>query len=182
MLSLVLNRYLGVVNLLLAGLLVILLGASAKDAYEMRFASEVVPVGPERTEVRLQPSLSRPRPRGFYDAITQRDIFNLAPAPTPPIENEDLHIKLLGTSHLTTGEPFAIIEDQAGHQSLFRQGDAIPGVGRLLEVAQDQMVVLHNGHRVKSEIPPDQTNVPEVNAATPNLVNFGGKMFHLPGS
>jgi Type II secretion system protein C len=84
--------------------------------------------------------------RAAYDQIAQHDIFNLAPpphasvvaAPTAP----DLHIKLLGTSILNVGEPFAIIEDRrTGQQLLFRVGQTIPDTGRLVEVKRSSVII-----------------------------------------
>src|SRR5260370_32497625 len=82
------------------------------------------------------------------------DMVNLAPAPVEagPAENEDLQLTLLGTSHLTEGKPFAIIQDTSQNQSLYRLGDTIPNAGKLVEVKKDRVVVLHNGHRVAVEM------------------------------
>ncbi len=72
------------------------------------------------------------------------------------VQHEDLQIHLLGTSLLTNGKPFAIIEDQSGRESLYRTGDQIVGVGQLLEIEKNRAIILHDGHRVAVEIPRDQ--------------------------
>jgi hypothetical protein len=176
------DHYLNILNLLLVGLVVIFVGLSIKDVYKLHVASGVVPASPRTAEVPAPQSLRGPRPRSSYDVITERDIFSLAPPPRAPIEDQQLEIKLLGTSHLTVGKPFAIIEDQRGNQSLFRPGDAIPGVGRLLQIGQDRVIVLHNGHRVATAIPRADTRLREVNAPPPsNLVDVGGRKMLIPG-
>src|SRR5260370_11373284 len=82
------------------------------------------------------------------------DMVNVAPArvEAAPAENEDLQLTLLGTSHLTEGKPFAIIQDTSQNQSLYRLGDTIPNAGKLVEVRKDRVVILHNGHRVAVEM------------------------------
>jgi type II secretion system protein C len=96
-----------------------------------------------------------PRPRAYYETIVRRDIFSLAPvvqAPAPVVD-EKLDITLIGTSHLSIGKPFIIIETPDGDQSLYRQGETIPNVGRVLSISRNRAVVLHNGHRVALQIP-----------------------------
>jgi general secretion pathway protein C len=89
-------------------------------------------------------------PRTAYDRIAKRDIFNLAPppqvqAPPAPVAR-DLHVKLLGTSILSVGEPFAIIEDtRTGKQLLFRVGQEIPDTGRLVEVKRSSVIIDQGG-------------------------------------
>jgi general secretion pathway protein C len=108
-------------------------------------------------------ALGGARPRGVYNTIVQRDVFNLTSAPVEvaPVETEDLKITLLGTSHLTGGGgAFAIFEDQAGSQQLYRQGEAIPGVGKLVQVGKNRVIIDRNGHRVAVEIPKDDVGQP----------------------
>src|SRR5262249_23640160 len=62
-------------------------------------------------------------------------------------------ITLIGTSHLSAGKAFIIIETSGGDQSLYRQGETIPHVGRVLSISRNEAVVLHNGHRVALKIP-----------------------------
>jgi general secretion pathway protein C len=95
------------------------------------------------------------RSLAYYSPIVRRDIFNLVPqesAPAPLVA-EDLHIKLLGTSHLSRTNPYAIIEDQTGEQELYRVGDDIPDAGKLVQVEKNRAIILHNGQRVALEMP-----------------------------
>ncbi len=103
--------------------------------------------------------------RAGYDLIVQRDIFNAvkpqaAPAPPPPQANAaDLHIKLVGTSHLSWTNPFAVFEDQNTHeQSIYRQGDQIPDAGELVSVAKTKAVINHNGAMITLEMPTEQSD------------------------
>jgi type II secretion system protein C len=151
------ERYLFAINLLLAALVIPYFAARTVSAMiKLHYAASVV----------TQPLTSNPsgsslegnaeRPRAAYNIIKQRDVFNLAPVPevAAPVVNEDLNITLLGTSHLTGGaREFAIIEDQAGDQQLYRLGATIPNVGRLVQIGKNRAVILHNGHRVAIEIP-----------------------------
>lgn len=149
-----------ILNLLLVGLMAVFLGLSLEDAYGFHVAGDVVPPAPETATLLIHHSQSFRRPRVFYNAITDRDIFNLAPAREAPVERENLSIQLLGTSLLTSGRPFVIIQDQSGRQSLYRNGDEIPGVGRLLEIEPSRAIVLHDGHRVAVEIPRESSEPP----------------------
>jgi len=122
----------------------------------------VVPA-PTDDSARSVGALGGARPRGVYNTIVQRDVFNLTSAPVEvaPVETEDLKITLLGTSHLTGGGgAFAIFEDQAGSQQLYRQGEAIPGVGKLVQVGKNRVIIDRNGHRVAVEIPKDDMGQP----------------------
>lgn len=149
-----------ILNLLLVGLLAIFLGLSLEDAYRFHVAGDVVPPASLTASAPVLHQRNFGRPRIFYNAITDRDIFNLAPAREAPVEREDLQIHLLGTSLLTSGRPFVIIEDQSGRQSLYRKGDEISGVGQLLEIEQNRAIVMHNGHRVAVEIPRENSEPP----------------------
>jgi hypothetical protein len=89
-------------------------------------------------------------PRAACDKIAQRDTFNPAPAPHASVvaapTAPDLHIKLLGTSIRSVGEPFAIIEDRrTGQQLLFRVGQTIPDTGRLVEVRRSSVIIDRGG-------------------------------------
>jgi general secretion pathway protein C len=101
--------------------------------------------------------------RASYDVIVDRDIFNAvkqqaAPSPPPQATSSDLHIKLVGTSHLSWTKPFAVFEDQNTHdQEIYRQGDQIPDAGELLSVEKTKVVINHNGTQVTLEMPTDDT-------------------------
>jgi type II secretory pathway component PulC len=94
-------------------------------------------------------------PRAYYDAIVTRDIFNLRPLPTPApvIKSVDLHKTLLGTSLSSKANPFAIVEDENGEQSLYTIGDDIPGAGRLISVQKSKIIIQHDGQPVALQIP-----------------------------
>jgi general secretion pathway protein C len=122
------------------------------------------------------------RTRTYYDAIVKRDIFNLVPqnnAPAPVVA-EDLHLKLLGTSLLSKSQPYAILEDQAGNQSLYQVGQDVPDAGRLLSVEPNRVIIDRAGRRVAIDIPPSE--IPE---AAPS--HLGGPItrprgISIPGS
>lgn len=146
------ERYVIGLNVLLVALIAYLAARSVSDVIAFRLAGSAVPA--ESEAVGATAHAAGARPRTYYDAIVRRDMFNLAPAPVEaaPAENEDLQVTLLGTSHLTEGKPFAIIQDSSQNQSLYRLGDTIPNAGKLVEVTKDRVVVLHNGHRVAVEM------------------------------
>jgi type II secretion system protein C len=101
------------------------------------------------------------RTRTYYDTIVKRDIFNLVPqnnAPAPVVA-EDLHLKLLGTSLLSKSQPYAILEDQAGNQSLYQVGQDVPDAGRLVSVEPNRAIIDRGGRRVAIDIPPSE--IPE---------------------
>jgi general secretion pathway protein C len=148
------ERYVIGLNVLLVALIAYLAARSVSDVIALRLADSSVPAESE-TVGATGGHAAGARPRTYYDAIVRRDMFNLAPAPVvtaAPTENEDLQLTLLGTSHLTEGKPFAIIQDSSQNQSLYRLGDTIPNAGELVEVTKDRVVVLHNAHRVAIEM------------------------------
>ena len=102
------------------------------------------------------------RARAYYDQIVKRDIFNETPqesGPAPVVE-EDLHLKLIGTSLLSKSKPYAIIEDPAGNESLYQVGEDIPDAGKLVSVETSRAIIDRGGHRVAIEIP--SSDLPEV--------------------
>jgi type II secretion system protein C len=116
-------------------------------------------------------SVTGVRTRTYYDAIVKRDIFNLVPQTTAPapVVAEDLHLKLLGTSLLSKSQPYAILEDQAGNQSLYQVGEDVPDAGRLVSVEANRVIIDRGGRRVAIDIPPSE--IPE---AAPS--QLGGPM------
>jgi general secretion pathway protein C len=154
------ERYVMALNLSLIAILAYFLALSVNDIIlgrvgggaSMHLASLV---GPAR-------SGPGTRPRAFYDAISRRDIFNLVPVTEAPAEvASNLHIHLLGTSTLSLSQPFIIVEDDNNHeQSLYRMGDEIPDAGKLVGVYKDHAIVLHQGRRIKIEMPADQNGTP----------------------
>jgi len=112
--------------------------------------------------------------RADYNVIVDRDIFNAvkqqaaAPPPPPQASGADLHIKLVGTSHLSWTKPFAVFEDQNTHdQNIYRQGDQIPDAGELVSVEKSKVVINHNGTQVMLEMPTDDTGSPSASVPMP---------------
>jgi general secretion pathway protein C len=158
------ERYVFALNVFLAALVIPYFAArSVSDMIKMHYAASVVPATIDDSASRPAAAIGGARPRGVYNAIVQRDVFNLAPAriEAAPVETEDLKITLLGTSHLTGGDrAFAIFEDQAGSQQLYRLGEAIPGIGKLVQVGKNRVIIDRNGRRVAVEIPKDNLGQP----------------------
>jgi type II secretion system protein C len=173
------ERYVAVLNFLLVGAIVYFLAQCVTTAVRLHLAGVEVSTAPEtRTHSPLRRAESGLRPRTYYDVIVQRDIFSRAAAPTPaPVENENLDIALVGTSQLSGGRPFMIVETPDGEQSLYRLGQNIPNVGRVMSIEHNRAVVLHNGHRVALQIP---NTMPE---QTPGLHRrfMGPRRFYRPG-
>src|SRR5579864_3350665 len=104
--------------------------------------------------------------RASYDLIVDRDIFNsvkqqAAPPQQAPQQTTaaDLHIKLVGTSHLTWTKPFAVFEDNNTHdQAIYRQSEQIPDAGELVSVEKTKAVINHNGTMITLEMPTDQVD------------------------
>jgi general secretion pathway protein C len=146
------ERSITALNFLLIAIIVYFLAQSVSNAVKLHYAGNITPA--ESTSAALPRFHPGIRTRAYYNTIVQRDIFSLTPAPeAAPVENENLNITLLGTSHLNGGKPFMIIEQPNGDEQLFRLGDTIPNAGRVLEIGQNRAIILHNGHRVAIEIP-----------------------------
>ena len=96
--------------------------------------------------------------RSDYQAIVDRDIFNLEvpPPPPAPVVVEDLHLTLIGVSQASKGKPYAIVADSQGDQAVYRVGEIIPDSGKLLEVGRDRAVVEHGGKKVVLELPKEE--------------------------
>jgi len=70
------------------------------------------------------------------------------------VETVDLHLKLVGTSHLSLAEPFAVIEDQRNNQqSLYKLGSDVADAGKLVAIEKERVVIDHAGQLVALEIP-----------------------------
>ena len=150
------QHYVAVLNLLLIGIIVYFLALGVRNAVRLHLARSETSVIPEFSAQKpLRASRIEPQPRAVYDTIVQRNIFTRAPvAPAPaPIQEESLDVTLIGTSQLSLGKPFIIVEASDGEQSLYRQGETIPNVGRVLSIGSNQAIVLHNGHPVALRIP-----------------------------
>ena len=153
------ERYVMALNLSLIAILAYFLALSINDVILGRVAGGVSHLPSLVGAARSAPLT---RARAFYDAISRRDIFNLVPVTEAPAEvATNLHIKLLGTSTLSLSQPFIIVEDDNNHQqSLYRMGDEIPDAGKLVGVYKDHAIVLHQGRRIKIEMPADQNGTP----------------------
>ncbi|HJU12571.1 MAG TPA: type II secretion system protein GspC [Candidatus Binataceae bacterium] len=150
------HPYIAALNLFLIGIIAYFLALGVSNAIKLHLAesegSNIAVAAGGRVSRKTQ---AGPRPRAYYDAIVERNIFSrtpVAPAP-PPVQNENLDITLIGTSHISAGKPFIIVETSDGDQSLYRLGETIPNVGRVLSISRNQAIVLHNGHRVALKIP-----------------------------
>jgi len=149
------ERYIAALNFVLIAAIAYFAALSADDliARKLTAGSSLEP--PSRVARReVAANLSR----ASYSAIVDRDVFNSAkqaPAPVAPVA-VDLHIKLLGTSELTSAKPFAIIEDTQNHQqSLYRLGDEIPDAGTLVAVEKKRVLIDHDGELRSLEISGD---------------------------
>jgi type II secretion system protein C len=145
-----------VLNFSLIAVTVYFLALAVNNGIKLHLAGIELSAGSGATVQRsLQKLQTGPRPRAYYDTIVRRDIFSrAAAAPTPaPVQDENLDITLIGTSQLSEGKPFIIVETTDGEQSLYRQGQTIPNVGRVLSISRNQAIVLHNGRRVALKIP-----------------------------
>jgi type II secretion system protein C len=168
------ERYVVALNVMLVGLLAYFAARSVGDIKAWR---SVETVAPATIYVTPRPVIAASR--DSYSIIAKRDIFNSVQAKVvaqpPPVVAEDLSIRLAGTTHFTRSRPYAIIEDQrTAKQSLYRQGDEIPDVGKLISVERDRVVILHQGQRVAVEVPPDEYNGPAAMAGFRTAATAGG--------
>lgn len=155
------ERHIVALNFLLVAILAYFAALSVNDIVAIRLAPE--PAAPRASAGPVR-SAAVAHARSYYQAIVDRDVFNLVPqAQAPaPIVAEDLHLKLLGVSQLSGGKPFAVIEDRTGQQALYRTGEMIPGAGKLVEVGHDRVIIEHGGHRVALSLPKDDLPGPVV--------------------
>jgi len=149
------QQYVAVLNLILIAGIAYFLALGVSNGIKLHLAGiQAVGISEAGAPKQSRRPQIGPRPREYYDTIVQRDIFSLAPAPIPtPLQNENLDVTLIGTSHLSLSKPFIIVETTDGEQALYRQGETIPNVGRVLSISRNQAIVFHNGHRVALQIP-----------------------------
>jgi type II secretory pathway component PulC len=154
------DRHIVALNFLLVTVLAYFAALAANDLFLLR--GPTIDALAQSRRNRVASGASASRQRAEYQAIVERDIFNLeAPPPPPaPVVVEDLHLTLIGVSQATKGKPFAIIEDQGGEQSVYRVGEVIPDSGKLLEVGKDRAVIEHNGKPVVIELPTEEAGSP----------------------
>lgn len=85
---------------------------------------------------------------------------------TPPAEA--MRHRLAGT--VVGGVSFAIIEDANGANALYRPGQTVPGLGELVEIAEDRVMLVGNEGRFEMRIAsaPTVTTTPSrIAVATP---------------
>jgi len=152
------ERYVLGLDVLLVVILTYLVTLLANDVVSARAAFD--PRGNPRLLASVELPAAKSHPHTYYDEIIKRDIFNLPLSVALPVEAfGDLHIKLLGTSHLSRAKPFIIVEDNRnGQQSLYRLGDDVPDVGRLVAVENEHAVLEHLGRRIALEMPKEFSN------------------------
>lgn len=152
-------------NALLAAVLIYFAALSVNDVIGAYHGTDAAPV--PHTHAKVTQNAFANRSRAAYQAIVERDIFNLEPPPAPPPQavEEDLHLTLIGVTQTTKGKPYAIIANQLGEQSVYQLGEEIPDSGKLAKVEKDRVLIDHNGKEVALELPTDDTSGPA--AATP---------------
>ena len=165
------DRHIVALNLLLVVVLSYFAALAVNDVIRLRRGTSDAPA--RLVEVKLTDDSSANRSRAAYQAIVERDIFNLVPppAPAPEVVIEDLHLTLIGVSQTTSGKPFAIVADPTGQQSVYQVGETIPGAGKLLEVGKDRAVIEHGGKQVAIELPKDDMNGGTGALQTPSEAN-----------
>jgi type II secretion system protein C len=176
------ERQIFFLNLLVGLLIIPFVGLCISDVFRLRLASSILP---EEEAVHQRAGQARVvhHPRTYYDVIARRDVFNLAPPPqptAPPVVEENLPLRLIGTSQLSSGKPYAILENQMGVQSLYRVGDTVPDGGPLVQVDPDQAIIMHNGHRVAIKME-HATPTPGQPMVPPNVQHRGfghGRQLH----
>jgi len=179
------ERYIALLNFVLIGAIAYFAALSFDDLIA-RKVSSAAPVEPPSQMTRHQNGAQLSR--ASYSAIVDRDVFNApreAPAPPPPPPPINLHIKLLGTSELTSEKPFAIIEDeQTRQQSLYRLGDEIPDAGKLVSVQKTRVLINHDGELRSLEISGDASTATmrdEQNSPPTTTSTGGGVHLFAPG-
>ena len=188
-------------NFLLIAVLAYFAALSVNDIVAMRLtpANAVIP----RVAATIVEDGANNRPRGAYQEIVNRDIFNIAPPPQQHIEvvqKLDLQLDLIGVSTSSGGKPpFAIIANRSGEQNVYRLGQNVSNAGKLVEVDKDRVLIDHNGQRVAIVLPKDempgpvqgvQPMAPPVEEATadtsddepfdPNVEDLGDNRYKIP--
>lgn len=149
------ERHIMALNALLGVVLIYFAALAVNDVVGFGRATDEAPA--QHAHNRVARDLSGHRTRAAYQAIVDRDIFNLEPPPAPPpkVVVEELHLTLIGVTQTTRGKPYAIIANQMGEQSVYQVGEDIPDSGRLLRVEKDRAIIEHGGKEVALELPTD---------------------------
>jgi type II secretory pathway component PulC len=147
------DRHIVALNVLLVAALAYFAVLAGKDVLALRNSAVEAPMLTRHGRIRNGSPASQSREA--YQAIVERDIFNLEapPAPPPQVVVEDLHLTLIGVSQASKGKPYAIVADAQGEQSVYKVGEMIPDSGKLLEVDKDRAIVEHGGKQVVLELP-----------------------------
>ncbi len=147
-----------ILNFVLIAGLAIVSAMCVRDIIERRVSNE----SDAPASVAARNPVTGMRTRAYYDLIVKRDIFNETPqesGPAPVVE-EDLNLKLIGTSLASRSKPYAIIEDPTGNESLYQVGEDIPNGGKLVSVETNRAIIERSsGHRVAIAIP--TSDIPE---------------------
>jgi type II secretory pathway component PulC len=177
------DRHIVALNVLLVTVLAYFAILAGKDLLALRSSAADAPVLSRHSRIaNFSPANQS---RAAYQAIVDRDIFNMPqpPAPPAPVVVEDLHITLVGVSQASKGKPFAIVADEQGEQSVYRVGEIIPDSGKLLEVDKDRAIVEHGGRQVVLELPKDDMgDSAEGFASTSTSLTSNGSMYSVNGS
>ncbi len=163
-----------ILNFVLVGALAIVSAMCVRDIIARSVSNQ--PDARAASSVKPQ-AAGGPRTRAYYDAIVKRDIFNQVPqevAPPPAVVEEDLHLKLIGTSLQSKAKPYAIIEDQNNTESLYQVGEDIPDAGKLVSVETNRAVIDRGGHTVAIEIP--VSDIPEAPASAMSGANRSSRL------
>jgi len=152
------DRHIVALNVLLGLILAYFGVAAARDVVALTRTTVNSPVQSRRARVAKE--VAADQSRAAYQAIVDRDIFNLVPPPAAPapVVVEDLHLTLVGVSQASKGKPYAIVADERGEQAVYRVGEIIPDSGKLLEVDKDRAIVEHGGKQVVLEFPKEALN------------------------
>jgi len=152
------DRHITALNFLLIAVLAYFAALSVNDIVAMRLAPSQVAI-PRGIARRSNDGVGN-LPRGAYQEIVSRDIFNIAPPPAPHLEvaeKIDLPYELVGISTFTAGKPpYAILSDRTGQQSVYKLGQTVPKAGKLVEVDKDRVMIDHNGKRVAIVLPKEE--------------------------
>ncbi len=158
----------------IAGLNLLLLAAAtyfaARSVGDLLAMWRAVPPASTAKAVK-EPRSQQALVRASYEEIVERDVFNAikqSAAAEPAVETVDLHLKLVGTSHLSMAQPFAVIEDQhSNQQNLYKLGAEVGDAGKLIRIEKDRVVIDHSGRLVAIEIPKDASTPASATSATP---------------
>jgi general secretion pathway protein C len=196
------DRHIMALNFLLIAVLAYFAAGAVNDVIAMRMApvTTAVPRGARRRHL---DDGAVTRPRGAYQEIVNRDIFNLAPPPqiaAPVVERIDLQLDLIGVSTASAGkQPYAIIANRTGEQGVFKLGQQVGDAGKLVEVDKDRVLIDHNGKRIAVVLPasdlpggveaavPDEppqedasADDPDAEPYEPNVEDLGDNRYRIP--